>query len=116
MSIEVFRISFDRTLQVRQRLLDASKADQRLPDSAVRQRFPFIVHIYLEADVVRASPRNIDPAYFPGGYQAGVSDEGYADQITLNAICGVAYTPVTPPPYLSQIDIAATNPVVNGNR
>jgi hypothetical protein len=52
---------------------------------------------------------------FPGGYQAGISDEGYADQITLNAICGVGYTPVTPPPYLSQIDIAATNPVVSGN-
>jgi cation diffusion facilitator family transporter len=35
-------------------------------EAAVRQRFPFIVHIYLEADAVRASARNIDPAYFPG--------------------------------------------------
>ncbi len=35
-------------------------------EAAVRRRFPFIVHIYLEADAVRASARNIDPAYFPG--------------------------------------------------
>ena len=53
---------------------------------------------------------------YPGGYQAGVSDEGYADQITSNQICGVGYTPLaTPPPYLSQIDVEATNPIVTGN-
>ncbi len=53
----------------------------------------------------------------PGGYQAGVSDEGYADQIASNSICGVGYTPVaTPPPYLSHIDVVATNPVINGNK
>lgn len=53
---------------------------------------------------------------YPGGYQAGVSDEGNADSITNNQICGVGYTPLaTPPPYLSQIDVAATNPIVTGN-
>ena len=53
---------------------------------------------------------------YPGGYQAGVSDEGYADKITSNQICGVGYTPLaTPPPYLSQIDVEATNPIVTGN-
>jgi len=52
----------------------------------------------------------------PGGYQAGVSDEGYADQIVGNSICGVGYTPVTtPPPYLSHIDVVATNPTISGN-
>lgn len=52
----------------------------------------------------------------PGGYQAGVSDEGYADSITHNSICGVGYTPLaTPPPYLSQIDVVATNPIVSSN-
>lgn len=52
----------------------------------------------------------------PGGYQAGVSDEGYADRITNNPICGVGYTPVvTPPPYLSRIDVLATDPVISGN-
>ena len=50
---------------------------------------------------------------YPGGYQAGISDQGYADSLTYNQICGVGYTPVpTPPPYLSQIDVAATNPIV----
>jgi hypothetical protein len=53
---------------------------------------------------------------YGGGYQAGISDEGYADRLTQNAICGIGYTPVpTPPPYLSQIDVAATNPIVSGN-
>ncbi len=51
-----------------------------------------------------------------GGYQAGISDEGYADRITSNNICGVGYTPVlNPPPYLSQIDVVATNPFIKGN-
>jgi hypothetical protein len=53
---------------------------------------------------------------FSGGYQAGISDEGYGDQLTGNQICGVGYTPVpNPPPYLSMIDIVATNPTVSGN-
>ncbi len=52
---------------------------------------------------------------FPGGYQAGISDEGNADQLTRNQICGVGYTTVSPPPYLSLIDIVATNPTVSGN-
>lgn len=52
---------------------------------------------------------------FPGGYQAGISDEGNADRLITNQICGVGYTPVSPPPYLSHIDVVATNPVVNGN-
>jgi hypothetical protein len=52
---------------------------------------------------------------FPGGYQAGISDEGNADLLTKNQICGVGYTSVTPPPYLSLIDMVATNPTVSGN-
>lgn len=52
----------------------------------------------------------------PGGYQAGISDVGNADHLVSNKICGVGYTPLpTPPPYLSRIDVAATDPVVNGN-
>ncbi|GAC1393618.1 MAG: hypothetical protein NVSMB38_22470 [Ktedonobacteraceae bacterium] len=52
----------------------------------------------------------------PGGYQAGISDEGYGDRLTSNKICGIGYTPVpNPPPYLSMIDIVATNPVVSNN-
>lgn len=52
---------------------------------------------------------------YPGGYQAGISDEGNADILTVNQICGTGYTPVTPPPYLSMIDMVATNPTVSGN-
>lgn len=52
---------------------------------------------------------------YPGGYQAGISDEGNADKLTTNQICGVGYTSVTPPPYLSLIDMVATNPTVSGN-
>jgi hypothetical protein len=52
---------------------------------------------------------------FPGGYQAGISDEGNADQLVKNQICGVGYTTVAPPPYLSLIDMVATNPTVYGN-
>jgi hypothetical protein len=52
---------------------------------------------------------------YPGGYQAGISDEGNADKLTMNQICGVGYTTVTPPPYLSLIDMVATNPTVSGN-
>ncbi|HLZ62211.1 MAG TPA: right-handed parallel beta-helix repeat-containing protein [Ktedonosporobacter sp.] len=52
----------------------------------------------------------------PGAYQAGISDEGYADQLIYNKICGIGYTPVpNPPPYLSRIDVVATNPVVHSN-
>ncbi|MHB8599677.1 MAG: right-handed parallel beta-helix repeat-containing protein [Ktedonobacteraceae bacterium] len=52
----------------------------------------------------------------PGGYQAGISDEGYADHLTNNQICGVGYTPVpNPPPYLSNIDVVANSPVLKGN-
>ena len=50
------------------------------------------------------------------GYQAGVSDQGDGDKITNNSICGLGYTPVTPPPYLYFIDVTATNnPTVSGN-
>ncbi len=52
---------------------------------------------------------------YPGGYQAGISDEGYGDTMDTNKICGTGYTPVSPPPYLSMIDVAATNPVLTGN-
>lgn len=51
----------------------------------------------------------------PGGYQAGISDVGNSDRLTYNQICGVGYTAVAPPPYLSMIDIMATNPTVMGN-
>ncbi len=33
-------------------------------------------------------------------YQAGVSDAGDEDAIVGNSICGIGYTPVTPPPFL----------------
>lgn len=50
------------------------------------------------------------------GYQAGVADQGDNDQITNNSICGLGYTPTTPPPYLYFIDVTATNsPTVSGN-
>lgn len=50
------------------------------------------------------------------GYQAGVSDQGDDDTIENNGICGLGYTPVTPPPYLYYIDVTATNnPIVSGN-
>ncbi len=53
----------------------------------------------------------------PGAYQAGVSDQGYGDSITSNKICGVGYTPVpNPPPFLSMIDVAATNPIISNNK
>ena len=52
---------------------------------------------------------------YPGGYQAGISDEGNSDQMIKNQICGIGYTSVTPPPYLSQIDVVATNPIAYGN-
>lgn len=52
----------------------------------------------------------------PGGYQTGISEEGYSDKMTTNQICGVGYTPVpNPPPYLSNIDVAGTNPILSGN-
>jgi Right handed beta helix region len=47
-------------------------------------------------------------------YQAGVADQGDADQIVNNSICGLGYTPVTtPPPYLLFIDVTATNNAVD---
>ncbi len=50
------------------------------------------------------------------GYQAGVADQGDLDKITTNSICGLGYTPVTPPPFLFLIDTTVTNsPVVTGN-
>jgi hypothetical protein len=50
------------------------------------------------------------------GYQAGVFDEGEDDAIIGNSICGVGYTPVTPPPFLFAIDTTDTNsPFVKGN-
>ena len=53
----------------------------------------------------------------PGGYQAGISDQGDFDKMNNNSICGLGYTPVTtPPPYLYFIDITATNnPTATGN-
>ncbi|MGB8345537.1 MAG: right-handed parallel beta-helix repeat-containing protein [Ktedonobacteraceae bacterium] len=47
------------------------------------------------------------------GYQAGVSDQGDGDQIVSNSICGLGYTPVTPPPYLYFIDVTYTNNVTD---
>ena len=45
------------------------------------------------------------------GYQAGITDQGNGDTITKNTVCGIGYTPVTPPPYLYFIDTTATNNV-----
>ncbi len=50
------------------------------------------------------------------GYQAGISDQGDNDQMKNNSICGLGYTPVTPPPHLFFIDVTVTNsPTVSGN-
>lgn len=51
------------------------------------------------------------------GYQAGIAEQGDADMITNNSICGLGYTPVTtPPPYLLFIDVTVTNnATVSGN-
>jgi len=44
------------------------------------------------------------------GYQAGISDQGDLDSMTRNKICGIGYTPVTPPPpFLYVVDITNTN-------
>jgi Right handed beta helix region len=52
----------------------------------------------------------------PGGYQAGISDQGDLDKMNNNSICGLGYTAVTPPPYLYLIDITNTNsPTATGN-
>ena len=53
----------------------------------------------------------------PGGYQAGVSDQGNFDIIEDNHICAAGYTQVAPPPpYLYRIDITRTNnPIVRHN-
>ena len=60
---------------------------------------------------------NISGAYpNPGGYQAGISDQGDFDKMNNNSICGLGYTAVTPPPYLYFIDITNTNnPTATGN-
>lgn len=51
------------------------------------------------------------------GYQAGISDTGDGDTITSNNLCGTGYTAVvTPPPFLTFIDLSFTNsPVATGN-
>lgn len=50
------------------------------------------------------------------GYQAGVIDQGDEDEIKGNSICGIGYTPVTPPPFLFFIDTTDTNsPIVKDN-
>ncbi|MEO8972367.1 MAG: hypothetical protein ABI406_12295 [Ktedonobacteraceae bacterium] len=52
----------------------------------------------------------------PGGYQAGISDQGDFDTMNNNSICGLGYTSVTPPPYLYLIDVTNTNnPTVTNN-
>ncbi len=60
---------------------------------------------------------NISGAYpNPGGYQAGISDQGDNDTMNNNSICGLGYTSVTPPPYLYLIDVSNTNnPTVTNN-
>ncbi len=60
---------------------------------------------------------NISGAYpNPGGYQAGISDQGDNDIMNNNSICGLGYTAVTPPPYLYLIDVTNTNnPTVTNN-
>ena len=60
---------------------------------------------------------NISGNGYPAGYQAGISDQGDADTISNNSICGLGYTPVNnPPPYLYTIDVTNTNnPTVSNN-
>ena len=59
---------------------------------------------------------NVSGNGYPAGYQAGVSDQGDNDKITNNSICGIGYTPVSPPPYLYFIDVTVTNnPTVSNN-
>jgi len=49
----------------------------------------------------------------PGGYQAGITDQGDFDRIISNSICGIGYTPViTPPPFLFLIDDTVTNHLI----
>jgi hypothetical protein len=50
------------------------------------------------------------------GYQAGILDQGDEDAIIGNSICGIGYTPVTPPPFLFAVDTEDTNsPFVKDN-
>lgn len=49
------------------------------------------------------------------GYQAGIADQGDGDVIQGNSICGIGYTPVTPPPFLYVIDVTVTNNVTLKN-
>lgn len=67
--------------------------------------------------VTNDAVNNISGAYpNPGGYQAGISDQGDGDKMNNNSICGLGYTSVTPPPYLYTIDVTNTNnPTTNGN-
>jgi hypothetical protein len=47
---------------------------------------------------------------------SSIPDSRTLPPVTKNQICGVSYTPVpNPPPYLSMIDMVATNPTVSGN-
>lgn len=68
-------------------------------------------------NTVRNNAVNNTTGNGPGaGYQAGIADQGDSDTIVGNSICGVGYTPVTPPPYLFAIDVTVTNnPTVKNN-
>ncbi len=74
-------------------------------------------NIVTSKNIVTYDAINNTAAAITGGYQAGVADQGDADQIVNNSICGIGYTPVTtPPPYLLFIDVTATNnATVSGN-
>ena len=73
--------------------------------------------IVVSKNIITNDGVNNTTGYSPSaGYQAGISDQGDGDQLTNNSICGLGYTPVTPPPYLYFIDVTNTNsPTVSGN-
>jgi hypothetical protein len=67
-------------------------------------------------NTLRNNAVNNTTGYGTAGYQAGISDQGDGDTIEGNSICGIGYTPVTPPPYLYAIDVTDTNhPIVKNN-
>ncbi len=74
--------------------------------------------LYISENVVRNDAVNNTSGYNPGGYQAGISDQGDYDKIVNNRVCGIGYTAVpNPPPYLYMVDTTVTNnPILKDNK